>query len=249
MNLKQYLNEIVGFLKNYLKRSGAKGYVLGLSGGVDSALTLALLLKAVKKEQIHVVILPLESDPIDEKYAVNLCNKFKIKYEVINLASSYRKLVFDIHQVHPLNDLAKSNIKVRLRMVTLYAIAQRENALVVGTDNLDERYVGYFTKFGDGAADILPIAKLTKGEVYQASKLLGVSKEIIDRAPTAGLFINQKDETDLGVTYQVLDNYLLGKKVSKKDQERIEYLHRISEHKRKLIPETKNFKRTWKKRS
>ena len=82
-------------------------------------------------------------------------------------------------------------------MVTLYAIAQKENSLVVGTDNLDERYVGYFTKFGDGAADILPIAKLTKGEVYQAAKMLGVIKEIINRAPSAGLFINQKDEDEL----------------------------------------------------
>ncbi|MCQ2794604.1 MAG: NAD(+) synthase [Bacilli bacterium] len=243
MTLKNYLNEIVNFLKNYLKRSGAKGYALGLSGGVDSALVLALLLKAIKKENIHVVIMPIESNKKDEQYAIKQCNKFKIKYDLIDLTNSYRKLKKDISNIHPLNKLSESNIKVRLRMITLYAIAQKENSLVVGTDNLDERYVGYFTKFGDGAADILPISKLTKGEVYQAAKMMGVIKEIIERAPSAGLFINQKDEDDLGVSYKELDKYLLGKKVSKKDEERIVHLHTISEHKRKLIPEAKNFKR------
>lgn len=243
MSLKQYLNEIVNFLKNYLKRSGAKGYTLGLSGGVDSALVLALLIKAIKKENIHIVIMPIESNKDDAKFAIKQCNKFKIKYDLIDLTNSYRKLKNDISKVHPLTKLSESNIKVRLRMVTLYAIAQVENSLVVGTDNLDERYVGYFTKFGDGAADLLPIAKLTKGEVYEASKMMGVIKEIINRAPSAGLFANQKDEDDLKVTYKELDNYLLGKKVSKKSEERITYLHKISEHKRKNIPETKNFKR------
>lgn len=243
MTLKNYINEIVNFLKNYLKRSGAKGYTLGLSGGVDSALVLGLLLKATKKENIHVVIMPIESDKKDERYAIKQCNKFKIKYDLIDLTNSYRKLKNDISKIHPLNKLSESNIKVRLRMLTLYAIAQKENSLVVGTDNLDERYVGYFTKFGDGAADILPIAKLTKGEVYEAAKMMGVIKEIIERAPSAGLFANQKDEDDLQVSYKELDKYLLGKKVSKKDEERILHLHKISEHKRKLIPETKNFKR------
>ena len=243
MTLKQYLNEIVNFLKNYLNRSKAKGYTLGLSGGVDSALTLALLLKATKKENIHVVIMPIESNPLDQKLAIKQCKKFNIKYDLIDLTSSYRKLKKDISNIHPLNKLSESNIKVRLRMVTLYAIAQKENSLVVGTDNLDERYVGYFTKFGDGAADILPISKLTKGEVYEASKMMGVIKEIINRAPSAGLFLNQKDEDDLNVKYRELDKYLLNQKVSKKDAERISYLHKISEHKRKLIPEPKNFKR------
>ncbi len=244
MTLKNYLYEIVNFLKNYLKRSGAKGYTLGLSGGVDSALVLALLLKAIKKENIHVVIMPIESNEIDAKYAIKQCNKFKIKYDLIDLTSSYRKIKKDISSIHPLDKLSESNIKVRLRMLTLYAIAQAEHSLVVGTDNLDERYVGYFTKFGDGAADILPIAKLTKSEVFKASKMLGVIPEIINRAPSAGLFTNQKDEDDLKVSYSELDKYLLGKKVSKKDEERINYLHKISEHKRKAIPETKNFKRS-----
>lgn len=243
MKLEKYLDEIVKFLKNYLKKAHANGYTLGLSGGVDSALVLALLLKAVKKELIHVVIIPIESDEKDAKCAINLCQKFDIKYDLVDLTNSYRTIARDISNIHPLTPLAKSNIKVRLRMVTLYAIAQSENSLVVGTDNFDERYVGYFTKFGDGACDLLPIVKLTKSEVYQASKLLNVTSEIINRAPSAGLFTNQNDETDLGVSYKIIDNYLLGKKVNKKDQKRIEYLHKISEHKRKKIVEPKDFKR------
>ncbi|MCQ2752883.1 MAG: NAD(+) synthase [Bacilli bacterium] len=243
MTLKNYLNVIVKFLKDYLKKSHASGYTLGLSGGVDSALTLALLLKAVKKEQIHLVIMPIESDPNDQKDAIALCKKFKVKYDLVNLTNAFRKLRKDIEEVHPLNALAISNIKVRLRMVTLYAIAQKENSLVVGTDNLDERYVGYFTKFGDGACDILPIAKLTKHEVYEASKMLGVTTTILKRPPSAGLFLNQRDEVELGISYPVLDRYLLGEKVSKKDEERIKHLHAVSEHKRANIPEPEDFKR------
>jgi len=243
MKLDTYLNVIVKFLKDYLAKSHAKGFTLGLSGGVDSALVLALLLKATKKHNIHAVILPCESNEIDEKYAIKQCRKFKIKYDIIDLSRSYRVLSKDICDQHPLNELAKSNIKVRLRMVTLYAIAQRENSLVVGTDNLDERYVGYFTKFGDGAADLLPISKLTKQEVFTAAKKLGVIKEILTRAPSAGLLPNQKDEDDLQVSYKDLDAYLLNKKVSKKSIERINYLHKISEHKRKAIPEPKEWKR------
>ncbi len=243
MKLDSYINEIVKFLKLYLKKSHAKGFTLGLSGGVDSALVLALLLKATKKENIHVVILPCESNKIDQEYAIKQCKKFNIKFDLIDLTKSYKTLSKDIENIHPLSPLAKSNIKVRLRMVTLYAIAQKENSLVVGTDNLDERYVGYFTKFGDGAADLLPISKLTKNEVYQASKKLGVIKEILTRAPSAGLLPNQKDEDDLQVTYDILDKFLLNKKVDKKSEDRIKHLHMISEHKRKPIPEPKAWKR------
>ena len=241
MNLKKYINVIVKFLKEYLTKSHAKGFTLGLSGGVDSALVLALLLKATKKENIHILIMPCESNKIDQEYAIEQCKKFKIKYEVVDLTSAYRKLKNDITKVHELNPLALSNIKVRLRMITLYAVAQKENSLVVGTDNLDERYVGYFTKFGDGACDLLPIAKLTKEEVFKAAKLLGVTKHILNRAPSAGLFLNQKDEDDLQVSYKALDKYLLGQKINKKDEARIKHLHKISEHKRQAIPEPKKW--------
>lgn len=126
-------------------------------------------------------------------------------------------------------------------MTILYAYAQKMSGLVVGTDNLDERYTGYFTKHGDGAADIMPIVYLTKGEVVQACKLYGISNRLAERVPTAGLFEGQTDETEMGVKYADLDKYLLGEKIDEKSVQRIEHLHRISEHKRVPTPTPKEF--------
>ena len=130
-----------------------------------------------------------------------------------------------------------------MRMVALFAYAQEHSSLVLGTDNMDERYVGYFTKYGDGAADLLPIVYLTKGEVREAAKLYGLSSVLANRTPSAGLFEGQTDETEMGVSYKDLDDFLLGKEINPKAKERIEYLHKISEHKRVDIPTPKEFKR------
>ena len=135
------------------------------------------------------------------------------------------------------------NLKARIRMSILYAFAQKEKGLVVGTDNADERYVGYYTKYGDGACDLLPIAHLVKGEVVEAAKILGVRTSLAERVPTAGLYEGQTDEKEMGVLYKDLDAYILGQKVSDSAEERIEYLHRISEHKRKEIPTPIAFER------
>ena len=128
-------------------------------------------------------------------------------------------------------------------MVALFAYAQEHSSLVLGTDNMDERYVGYFTKYGDGAADLLPIVYLTKSEVREAAKLYGLSSVLANRTPSAGLFEGQTDETEMGVSYKDLDDFLLGKEINPKAKERIEYLHKISEHKRVDIPTPKEFKR------
>ena len=140
-----------------------------------------------------------------------------------------------------LDQLSLANLKVRIRMTLLYAYGQTHRSLVIGTDNMDERYTGYFTKYGDGAADILPITHLTKGEVVEAAKIKGVPSYLAERTPSAGLFDGQTDEKEMGILYKDLDNYLLGKEVEPKVKERIEYLHRISEHKRSLIPEAEPY--------
>ena len=108
---------------------------------------------------------------------------------------------------------------------------------------MDERYTGYFTKYGDGAADLLPIVYLTKGEVVQASKMLGVPAHLAERVPSAGLFEGQTDEKEMGVTYKDLDAFLLGKAVDKEVEERILHLHKVSEHKRNDIPTPKPYER------
>ncbi len=242
MELKEYLLEIEEFLKKYLEDSHCKAYVLGLSGGVDSTLVASIARKAVGKDKLFCYALDIESNPADVEDAKKVAKELDLNLEVINLNKTYHAYLDDLKGEQFIR-LTKSNLKVRMRMVALFAFAQEHSGLVLGTDNMDERYVGYFTKYGDGAADVLPIVYLTKKEVREAAELYGVSSLLANRTPTAGLFEGQTDETEMGVKYEDLDNYLLGGKVEKSVEERIEHLHRISEHKRAPIPMPKEFKR------
>lgn len=242
MKLEQYLDVIVKFLQDYLASCHAKGYVLGLSGGVDSSLVAALARKAVGKDKLTCIMMPIDSHPSDLKDAIEVANALDINYHVLDGSNSYHETLkeFD-RQGLSLDKMSMSNLKVRIRMTMLYAYGQSHGYLVLGTDNMDERYTGYFTKFGDGAADLLPIVYLTKGEVVKASKLLGVPTHLAERTPSAGLFEGQTDEKEMGVTYKDLDNYLLGKEIDSNVKERIEHLHRVSEHKRAPIPMPEEF--------
>ena len=242
MELKEYLLEIEEFLKKYLEESHCKAYVLGLSGGVDSSLVAAIARKAVGKDKLFCYALDIESNPADVEDAKKVANELDLNLEIINLSKTYHSYLQDLNGDNFIR-LTKSNLKVRMRMVALFAFAQEKSGLVLGTDNMDEKYVGYFTKYGDGAADVLPIVYLTKREVIEAAKLYGLSSLLANRTPSAGLFEGQTDETEMGVKYVDLDNYLLGGKVEKSVEERIEYLHKISEHKRNPIPTPKEFKR------
>ena len=242
MKLKQYLLEIEEFLKKYLEESHCKAYVLGLSGGVDSTLVAAIARKAVGKDKLFCYALDIESNPADVEDAKKVAKELDINLEVINLTKTYQSYLEDLNGKEFIR-LTKSNLKVRMRMVALFAFAQEHSGLVLGTDNMDERYVGYFTKYGDGAADVLPIVYLTKKEVREAAELYGVSSLLANRVPSAGLFEGQTDETEMGIKYEDLDYYLLGGKIEKSVEERIEYLHKISEHKRAPIPMPKEFKR------
>ena len=242
MKLKEYLLEIEEFLKNYLEESHCKAYVLGLSGGVDSSLVAAIAKKAVGKDKLYCYAIDIDSNPKDVEDAKQVAKELDLNLEVINLSKTYHSYLDELNGEEFIR-LTKSNLKVRMRMVALFAYAQDHSGLVLGTDNMDERYVGYFTKYGDGAADVLPIVYLTKKEVREAAELYGLSSLLANRVPSAGLFDGQTDETEMGVKYEDLDKYLLGGKVEKSVLERIEYLHRISEHKRKDIPTPREFKR------
>lgn len=242
MELKEYLLEIEEFLKNYLEESHCKAYVLGLSGGVDSSLVAAIAKKAVGKDKLYCYAIDIDSNPKDVEDAKQVAKELDLNLEVINLSKTYHSYLDELNGEEFIR-LTKSNLKVRMRMVALFAYAQDHSGLVLGTDNMDERYVGYFTKYGDGAADVLPIVYLTKKEVREAAELYGLSSLLANRVPSAGLFDGQTDETEMGVKYEDLDKYLLGGKVEKSVLERIEYLHRISEHKRKDIPTPREFKR------
>lgn len=242
MTLKEYCLEIEKFLEEYLEKSHCKAYILGLSGGVDSSLVAAIAKKAVGKDRLFCYALPIYSNPKDVEDAKKVAKQLDVNLRVIDLSKTYDSYIESLGGEEFIQ-LTKSNLKVRMRMVTLFAFAQEKSGLVLGTDNMDEAYVGYFTKYGDGAADVLPIVRLTKAEVREAAKLYGVSIDLAERVPSAGLFEGQTDEKEMGIKYDDLDAYLLGKKVPIDVKKRIEHLHKISAHKRMLIPRAKKFER------
>ncbi|MBR5997371.1 MAG: NAD(+) synthase [Bacilli bacterium] len=244
MKLEEYLKEIEAFLKDYIEKAHCNKYILGISGGVDSSLCAALARNAVGKDRLLCLILPIESQKADENDALDLAKQLDLNYEIVDGTEIFRGYVDTFKKLG--QDFDRStlgNLKARIRMSILYAYAQKYNGLVIGTDNADERYTGYFTKHGDGACDILPIAHLLKGEVVQASKILGISDQLAERVPTASLFEGQTDETEMGVTYKDLDRYILGGKVDETVEKRIQHLHKISEHKRVPTPMPKEFDR------
>lgn len=244
MDLKSYLKDVEKFLKDYLEKSHCETFVLGVSGGVDSSLCAAILKNAVGKERLHCLVMPIDSSKEDTEDGLTLVKDLGLRYDVIDASEAFHAYleIFKKNNIE-LDRSTLGNLKARMRMSILYAVAQKEKGLVVGTDNADERFVGYFTKHGDGACDILPIAHLVKSEVVEAAKLYGVRTALAERVPTAGLYQGQTDENEMGVTYQDLDAFILGKDIPEASKKRIEYLNRISEHKRQVTPMPEPFKR------
>ena len=244
MDLRNYLKVVEKFLKDYLEDSHCDTYVLGVSGGVDSSLCAAIAKNAVGKEKLHCLLMPINSQKEDLEDALTLVKDLDLKYTIIDASETFNQYVETFSKCGiELDRSTLGNLKARMRMSILYAIAQKERGLVIGTDNADERYVGYFTKHGDGACDILPIAHLIKGEVVEACKLYGIRDSLAERVPTAGLYEGQTDEKEMGVSYKDLDAFLLGADIPEAPKARIDYLHRISEHKRKDIPTPVEFER------
>ena len=245
MTLEKYIDEIVLFLKNYKEQHPfVKGYVLGVSGGVDSSLAAVLVKKAVGVENMMALLMPIDSNVKDLNDGIELCKTMGVPFEVVDATKAFYSFKESIEAVSGDLDLSTlGNLKARMRMSILYAYAQKHGYLVVGTDNADERYTGYFTKYGDGAADVLPIVHLTKSEVRQAAEIYGVSKALALRVPSAGLFEGQTDEGEMGVSYADLDAFLLGKEIAPEAKAKIEHMHAVSEHKRVDIPTPAPFKR------
>ena len=223
----------VAFIKSVLSESGAKGIVYGNSGGKDSAL-VGILCKAACDNTVGI-ILPCTSkrnydeDAADAKV---VAQKYNIETRTVDLTPVKEAELKALDGVAVMNAAALANIAPRLRMLTLYAIAAAENRLVAGTGNKSEAYVGYFTKWGDGAHDFNPIADLTVTEIYEFLRYLDAPKCVIEKAPSAALFDGQTDETEMGVTYGELDAYLSGKAIEEEKKKIIERMHKASEHKR-----------------
>ena len=225
---KQEFEKRVAFIKDILKESHASGIVFGNSGGKDCAL-VGILCKAACENTVGI-ILPCSSKrnyEEDTKDALAVATKFNIKTETLKTA-----LLNELEKIATPNSVALTNIAPRLRMTSLYAYAASNNMLVAGTGNRSEVYVGYFTKWGDGGHDFNPIFDLTVTEVYEFLEYLGAPEVIIKKAPSAGLFEGQTDEDDMGVKYSDIDNYLLYGKGEPEIIEKIENMHRRTEHKR-----------------
>ncbi|MBI5144643.1 MAG: NAD+ synthase [Candidatus Omnitrophica bacterium] len=228
-------NKIVNWIRRQVKESGAKGIVMGLSGGVDSSVVAALAKEAVGGKRLLALMMPCLSHKQDLADAKLIAKKLGIKTKTVDLSKIYTILLKALPKA---NNLAKSNLKPRLRMLVLYYFANKLNYLVAGTGNKSELMAGYFTKHGDGATDILPIGDLLKREVRQLARELGIPKHIITKPPTAGLWIGQTDEGEMGITYPELDGILerLGKKkkqiLAKEKVAKVKEMIKRSEHKR-----------------
>lgn len=228
---------IESWIKEHVIAAGAKGAALGISGGVDSAVLAGLLCRALGPDNVMGVIMPCHSQPIDEEYAKLLIPVFGLRSCKIDLSDVYDSMTAAVKDGGiVLDHLPSANIKPRLRMTTLYAVAQQNGYLVCGASNKDELMFGYFTKYGDSGVDLLPMADLLKGEVRVLAKHLGVPREIIDRPPSAGLWAGQTDESEMGLTYEDLDLYLSAGIASDDVKAKIDAAIKRSAHKRALPP-------------
>lgn len=228
---------LVDWMRERAAEAHARGGVFGVSGGVDSALILALSKKAWPDDSLGLV-LPCHSLPEDAEDAIYLLDLFQCPYEVVDLTGTYDALV-RVLAAGPdaaKMSLARANLKPRLRMLTWCYYANLTGRIVVGGTNRDEWHVGYFTKHGDSGVDIMPLAALTKGEVKAMARHLGVPDRIVGKPPTAGLWPGQTDEDEMGILYEHIDAYLLGEEVPAGAKEKIESRHRSSVHKRRTPP-------------
>ena len=226
----------VAWIRALVGRAHAGGVVFGNSGGKDSAL-VGILCKAACEDTVGV-ILPCASKRnygLDADDGRALGEAYGIETRTVDLTPVREALVAALGEAAALNDTALVNLAPRLRMTALYAVAAAENRLVAGTGNRSEIYMGYFTKWGDGASDFDPIADLTATEVFEFLEYLGAPRQIIDKAPSAGLFDGQTDEQEMGVSYRAIDAYLLRGEAEEKDLTVIERFHGRSGHKRRPI--------------
>jgi len=241
---------MVAWLRERLTIASARGFVVGLSGGIDSAV-VARLCQLASPGQVVAVMLPCHSAAADEADARLVVDHFAIENVTVCLDAAYDALLEALEAAtRALAGVARPdrsdaeariprvNVKPRLRMTSLYFIANSLNYLVAGTGNRSELTIGYFTKYGDGGVDLLPIGHLLKSEVRALAHALGVPKPIVDRTPSAGLWAGQTDEQEMGFSYAELEAYLNDgpETVSPALALRIERLMRESAHKRAGAP-------------
>ncbi len=240
-NYQEEYKKRVAYIRAKLREAHADGIVFGNSGGKDSAL-VGILCKAACDNTLGV-IMPCASRQNygqDKDDGNALAEKFGIETRVVDLTAVREAELRALEGVAELNSMALTNIAPRLRMTTLYTIGAAENRLVAGTGNRSEIYMGYFTKWGDGASDFNPIADLCASEVFEFLRFLNAPASIVEKAPSAGLYEGQTDEKEMGVTYRAIDGLLLDGVVNDADKAIIDRYHSRSEHKRRPISSFEN---------
>lgn len=242
MDIQASIEARVKWIKSVLESAGAKGVVYGNSGGKDCTLVGALAKMAT--DNVLGVIMPCASTQnygSDRDDALRAGEKFGIRQIEVDLTTVKTELLYALNGEFESGAVSEYNLKMagvninpRLRMTVLYAIAQSRGCLVAGTGNLDEATLGYFTKWGDGAYDFNPIADLTVGEIYEHLRYLHAPSSIIDKAPSAGLYAGQTDESELGISYADVDKYLKGEPIADDVRKKIEKSYAASAHKRRM---------------
>jgi NAD+ synthase len=259
VNAARLADDVSAWLKERFEESGANAFVMGLSGGIDSAVVCGLAARAVGKDRVLGVIMPSASNPDDAVQAHKVAQAFGVRtltVDLTSLAQTFQSSMPTEAAMDALNllpggaaeeaegrrTLAKANVRPRLRMTTLYYVANLVKGVVVGTGNKTEASIGYFTKYGDGGVDLFPIIDLYKFEVRAVAAEIGVPQSVIDRPPSAGLWEGQTDEDEIGLTYAQLDSALVAIEAGDTNEIDPEVLDRItrlsanSEHKRQPIP-------------
>ncbi len=238
MNAKILAQKLVSWIETKVLAAGGKGVVLGLSGGLDSSVLAALCHRAFPQSTLGV-IMPCGSSQEDKEHAEAVASQFSIPTKTIVLDSIFNALLQALpdDKAEPvISQLARGNLKARLRMLTLYYIANQLKYIVAGSSNRSELAIGYFTKYGDGGVDIMPLGSLVKGQVGELARFLDIPQAIIDKPPSAGLWVGQTDEAEMGFSYEALDRYLMNGDASDELKNKIEAMKAASSHKRAMPP-------------
>ena len=237
-NIASEINQVVDCIKDKFISNRGKGAILGMSGGIDCCVVARLLQEA----DVPVLLVKMPYGKSMEFAGDNadadiFISKFNFKSMTLDITEEVDLMVNKIkNQNIELTEMARANIMPRVRMINLYAIGQTYDYRVVGTGNLSEITMGYFTKWGDGGSDFNPLAGFTKTEVRVMARYLGIPENIIVKAPSANLWENQTDEDEMGMTYAVLDRYILTGEGSEDVMDKVERTKKMVAHKNKPIP-------------
>lgn len=216
---REDVDDLVGFIRNTVESIGCKGVVVGLSGGVDSATVTKLCVDALGPDKVLNVFMPSRVTPAEDyKTTSELCSLWGTEYKVVDIQPAVDALMAVLLSGRE-TSLERGNISARCRMIVLYNLAKKRDYVVMGTSNQSEMMMGYFTKFGDGACDITPMANLYKTEVRQMARLIGVPEPIIAKPPSAGLWEGQTDESEMGIKYEDLDGILYDLEQNRSDSQ------------------------------